>query len=252
MHRIDIFEDQAALMTAAADYVLRCYDIAITDHRYFTLVLSGGSTPRALYEQLATAAETQRIDWSKVYIFWGDERAVPPEHADSNYRMARETLLDRVALPAKNIYPVPTELEPEQAAARYEQNLRAFFAECNGIIRFDLVLLGMGDDGHTASLFPYTAALDETERLVMANYVPKLETWRITLTAPVINNAASIMFLVAGAGKAQMLKQVLQGPPQPRDLPAQMILAAQGELVWLVDREAAALLDDQPQVSQDA
>src|SRR5690606_983517 len=175
--------------------------------------------------------------------FWGDERTVPPDHPDSNYRMAKEALLDFVALPASNVHRISGELEPARAAAEYEQTLRSFFAKRAGKTRFDLILLGMGDDGHTASLFPDTEALNETERLVVANHVPKLDTWRITLTAPIINDAAHVAFLVAGAGKAAVLKRVLQGPRQPHKLPSQLIQPVDGELVWLLDKAAASELD---------
>jgi hypothetical protein len=147
--------------------------------------------------------------------------------------MAKEALLDHVALPSSNVHRISGELEPALAAAEYEQTLRSFFTARAGKTRFDLILLGMGDDGHTASLFPDTEALDESERLVVANHVPKLDTWRITLTVPVINDAAYVAFLIAGAGKAGVLKRVLQGPRQSHELPSQMIQPVDGELVWL-------------------
>lgn len=243
MDNIRVYEDQRGLARAAADYAISCYNAAVDNHGYFAVALSGGSTPRALFELLAVPQNAQHIGWSKVHVFWGDERTVPPDHPDSNYHMAKEALLDHVALPASNVHRMPGEVEPAQAAAEYEQILRSFFATRAGKVRFDLILLGMGDDGHTASLFPHTAALDETERLVAANYAPKLDTWRITLTAPAINSAAHIAFLVSGAGKADMLRRVLQGPRQPHELPSQMIQPVDGELVWLLDKAAAAQLD---------
>lgn len=243
MHDIRIYENQAALAQAAAAYATACYRAAIDDHDYFAVALSGGSTPRALFELLAAPENAQHIGWSKVHVFWGDERTVPPDHPDSNYQMAQQALLDQVALPSSNVHRIAGELEPALAAAEYEQTLRSFFATRAGKNRFDLILLGMGDDGHTASLFPDTAALDETERLVVANYVPKLDTWRITLTASIINQAAHVAFMVAGAGKADTLKRVLHGPRQPHELPSQLIQPVDGELVWLVDKAAAAQLD---------
>lgn len=228
-------------MNAAAANVLRLYQAAAADHDYFAVAVAGGSTPRALYQRLAAPENAQHIGWSKVHVFWGDERAVPPDYPDSNYRMVKETLLDHVALPASNIHRMQGELEPEQAAAEYELTLHSFFAGRAGKIRFDLVLLGMGDDGHTASLFPNTTALDETEKLVAANYVPKLDTWRITLTLPVINAAAHVAFLVSGAGKADTLRQVLQEPE--RKLPSQLVRPVDGELFWWVDQAAAVQLD---------
>lgn len=243
MYDIRVYDDQNSLMQAAAAYATECYNAAISDHGYFAVALSGGSTPRALFELLAVPENAQHIGWSKVHVFWGDERTVPPDHPDSNYRMAKEALLDFVALPASNVHRISGELEPVRAAAEYEQTLRSFFAKRAGKTRFDLILLGMGDDGHTASLFPDTEALNETERLVVANHVPKLDTWRITLTAPIINAAAHVAFLVAGAGKAAVLKRVLQGPRQPHKLPSQLIQPVDGELVWLLDKAAASELD---------
>lgn len=244
MTNIRIYADKTELTRAAADYVLECYRNAVTEHGDFALALSGGSTPRGLFQLLTTPAYSGQIDWQKVEVFWGDERTVPPDHADSNYRMAKETLLDHVPLPADNIHRVLAELPPVQAAQAYEDTLRQFFESHSGQPRFDLVLLGMGDDGHTASLFPHTAALDETEPWVVANHVPQLDTWRITLTYPVINHAAHIVFLVSGTGKAAPLKAVLEGPRQPHDLPSQGIQPTEGELVWLVDQDAAAQLTE--------
>ena len=242
MYDIRVSEDQSALAQAAAAYATECYNAAIDDHDYFAVALSGGSTPRALFELLAAPENAQHIGWSKVHVFWGDERTVPPDDPDSNYRMTKEALLDHVALPSSNVHRISGELEPALAAAEYEQTLRGFFATRSGKTRFDLILLGIGDDGHTASLFPGTEALNETERLIVANHVPKLDTWRITLTAPVINDAAHVAFLVAGTGKAEVLKRVLQGPRQPHELPSQLIQPVDGELVWLVDKAAAAQL----------
>lgn len=234
MHDLRIFANRTVMTEAACRHVIAVFEAA---QAAFSLVLSGGSTPRALYELLT---ETDEIDWLKVHIFWGDERCVPPDHADSNYRMAREALLDHVPLPHANIHRIRAEQDPEQAAESYEDELRHYLGPDG---RFDLVLLGMGDDGHTASLFPETAALDETERLVLANNVPQLETWRITLTAPLINRARNVAFLVAGENKAAPLREVLHGPRQPHRYPAQMIAPENGRLVWFVDQAAAANLE---------
>lgn len=234
MHDLRIFANRIVMTEAAFRYVIAVYKAA---DKPFRLVLSGGSTPRPLYEQLAQAED---IDWSSVHVFWGDERAVPPDHADSNYRMAKDALLDHVPLPPENIHRIPAEYDPEQAAKSYDDELRTYLGSDG---RFDLVLLGMGDDGHTASLFPETAALDETQHLAVANYVAKLETWRITLTAPLINRARHLVFLVAGESKAEPLREVLHGPCQPRKLPAQMIAPTNGDVVWFLDHAAAAKLD---------
>jgi len=172
-----------------------------------------------------------------VHVFWGDERCVPPEHPESNYRLAREALLDHVPLPLANIHRIHTEREPAQAAADYERTLRRFFGPGNAP-RFDLVLLGLGTDGHTASLFPGTPAVQEHERWVVAHYVPSLAAWRVTLTPAVLNAADQVTFLVAGAEKAGVLDRVLNGPCQPDVLPAQVVRPAGGSLLWLVDAAA--------------
>lgn len=242
MHTLRIYPDADSLTQAAAETVLEAYRAAVAERTLFTLALSGGSTPRALYQRLAAPDYARLIDWSRVYVFWGDERAVPPDHADSNYRMTRLALLDYVPLPTANIHRIEGEREPAQAAAVYEDALRQFFALRGGAARFDLVLLGMGDDGHTASLFPGTAALAETQRWVVANSVPALNTTRITLTFPVINAARQVVFLVAGAGKADMLRRVLEDQNAP-PLPAQQIQPQDGTLVWLVDQAAASHLE---------
>ena len=238
MSDLRIFDDAATLMRAAANHVIQCAQTAIQEHGRFTLALSGGSTPRALYQRLA---ETGGLEWDKLQVFWGDERCVPPDNPDSNYRMARESLLDAVPLPTENIHRIHAELKPVQAAEAYDAMLRAVFGQD---VRFDLILLGMGDDGHCASLFPESAALDEQEALVVANYVAKLDSWRITLTAPTINRAAHVAFLVAGEAKAEALQAVLEGPYQPRIYPAQLIAPESGDLVFLVDGAAASLLHE--------
>ncbi len=238
---IDVYPDPDRLADAAAARIIALAAGAIAAHRHFSIGLSGGSTPRLLFKRLA--AEPARIDWAHVHIFWGDERHVPPDHPDSNYRLARETLLDHVPVPAENIYRVRTETEPEQAAAEYEQILRMFFAEERPPQpRFDVLLQGLGDDGHTASLFPDTHALHERTRWVLENYVPRLSSWRITLTAPAINAAAHVIFLVSGASKADALHAVLRGPYQPQLYPAQLVSQVNGQLLWMVDRAAAARL----------
>lgn len=210
----------------------------------FRVALSGGTTPRALNQLLSSPPYIDRVDWSKVDFFWGDERCVPATDPLSNYRMADETLLARVPISQSQIHRVPTELEdPDLIAARYEDDMREAFGLAGGEIpRFDLVYLGMGPDGHTASLFPHTRALSVTDHIVSSNYVPKLETFRITLTVPVINNAAVVVFLVAGADKATALSAVLEGPPNSDEYPAQLVAPADGDLYWLVDQAAAAQL----------
>ncbi|GAB4421121.1 MAG: 6-phosphogluconolactonase [Anaerolineae bacterium] len=242
MSRIEVSPDSHSLAQAAAGYIGRIAAEAISSQGRFTIGLPGGSTPRTLFNLLGSPAWAGRIDWARAHIFWGDERCVPPDHPESNYRLARETLLDRVPVPAEQIHRIPGELPPAEAARAYERTLRTFFGEGDSEPRFDLLLQGLGDDGHTASLFPGTAALEERTRWVVENYVPRLDSWRITLTAPAINAASHVIFLVSGAGKAEALRAVLQGPLRPSAYPAQLIRPCAGQLLWLVDQAAAALL----------
>ena len=238
-----IFPDQDSLTEAAAELVVTIAQAAIASRERFSIGLSGGSTPRPLYELLASPAFARQIDWLNVHVFWGDERCVPPDHPDSNYRMARETLLDRVPLLPDNIHRMPGERDPEAGAAAYDAHLRIFFAaDGEAAPRFDLLLLGMGSDAHTASLFPGTAALAETDRWVAANYVEKLAAWRLTLTPTALNAAAEIMVLVSGAEKASALDAVLNGPTDIDQYPAQVLRPESGRLRWLIDRAAAARL----------
>jgi 6-phosphogluconolactonase len=214
----------------------------------FAVALSGGSTPRAMHQHLASPAFASQVDWAQVHLFWGDERCVPPDHKDSNYRMARETLLDYAPIPPENIHRIRGEDAPERVAENYEDELRMFFGQTSGgqthgsAPTFDLIFLGLGDDGHTASIFPGTSAVREERRWVVAqehNVPPPPLVARITITPPLINTAAQVVFLVAGAGKAGRLKEVLHGPYQPEVLPGQMVRPANGRLVWLVDEAAA-------------
>jgi len=235
-----VFEDLGGLLAAARDEVVARAQRALRARRRFTLALSGGSTPKRLYEALVGA----EIDWARTQVFFGDERCVPPEHADSNYRMAREALLSRIAIPEKNVHRVKSEdADPERAAKAYEQELQGFFKLRPGELpTFDLCLMGMGPDGHTASLFPGTTALAEEVRLAVAPYVEKLESWRITLTAPVFNHARCVLFLVGGEDKAEALKGVLESDRPADELPARLVKPSAGELLWWVDKAAAKLL----------
>lgn len=223
---------------------------AIARRGRFMVALSGGSTPRAVFEKLAEYH--QRVgdtlfDWRKVHVFWGDERPVGPDHPESNYRMARETLLDKVALPAENIHRMRGESADLDVSAReYQEDIaRTFGVASDGPPpQFDLIFLGMGPDGHTASLFPHTSALAERQRWVVANDVPQLKTRRLTLTLPVLNRARQIVFLVTGADKAERLADVLRGPRRPKGLPSQLIDPIAGELRWVVDEAAVSRLWD--------
>jgi 6-phosphogluconolactonase len=249
---VEIHSDTERLARAAADHFATLARKAMATRGRFAVALAGGSTPQAMYALLATGEFATRVAWSGVHVFWGDERCVPPDHPDSNYRMAREALLDHVPISTGNVHRISGELEPTRAATEYERALRAFFAPLPGegeaedeapMARFDLILLGMGDDGHTASLFPGTAAIDEQTRWVVAQYVEKLDAWRVTLTPIVINAAANVTFVVSGSGKAERLRQVLTGPYQPHVLPTQIVNPDHGRLRWLVDAAAASSLE---------
>ncbi len=244
---IVILPDRAALARDAARRFVTLAHTAIESRGRFTVALSGGSTPRDLYALLAMPEFATQVDWTRVHFFWGDERAVPPNHADSNYRMAREALLSKISVPDPNVHRIHAELVPDDAAREYESELRNFFQSQDTQVNlpsFDLILLGLGTDGHTASLFPHTNVLDETERWVAAVYVEKLETHRITLTVPVINAAKNIVWLVAGADKADIVRAVLRDADHPDDLPAQHIQPVNGDVVWLLDQVASIKLNE--------
>lgn len=237
--------DPQSLACFAAQHFVEQAEQAIAARGVARIAISGGSTPRATFQVLADAAQPWResMPWSKLDLWWVDERCVPPGDPDSNYRMTREAMLDQVPLPPAQIHRIEGELDPEAAAARYESELRnSFRLEGAEVPRFDVVQLGIGPDGHTASLFPHTQALYELGRLAVANRVEAKDAWRVTLTSPVINRASHVFFLIAGADKAQVLKEVFTGPRDPERLPSQMIKPAGGILTLLLDRAAAALL----------
>jgi len=240
MSAVRIFPDAASLAGRAAEQLIALAGTAVAEQGRCSIALSGGSTPKTLYELLATPLYAELVNWSQIHIFWGDERCVPPDHIDSCYRMAREALLDHVPLLPEHVHRIRGEIPPGQAAVQYEGILRQFFDD--QMPRFDLILLGMGDDGHTASLFPGTQALYEESRWVIENHVEVKQMWRVTLTKTAINAAANVMFLVSGEGKAQRLREVLQGEQNPYHLPAQMIKPENGSLTWFVDQAAARLL----------
>jgi 6-phosphogluconolactonase len=238
--------DPAALARRAAQYFLEMTTEAVQAQGRARIAISGGSTPKATFALLADANELWRnhMPWDCLDLYWVDERCVPPGHADSNYRMTREAMLDQVPLRPEQIHRIEGELDPDAAAARYESELRnGFRLEGAESPRFDLIALGMGPDGHTASLFPHTAAIHELSRLAVANHVPQQkDSWRVTLTWPVINHASSVFFLIAGADKAAVLKEVLTGPRDPERLPSQLIWPSSGILTLILDKAAAALL----------
>ncbi|MCS6772771.1 MAG: 6-phosphogluconolactonase [Thermoflexales bacterium] len=246
-YTLHVAPTQEALLPLAASAVVFCARKAIERRGVFHWALSGGNTPRALYALLAAPPYAEQIDWSRTHLWWSDERTVPPDHPDSNFGMARQAMIEKVTIPPANVHRVPTELEPDVAAACYETDLRqALDLGEHGRARFDLILLGMGEDGHTASLFPETPALDVQDMLVAANPVPKLHTTRITFTYPLINAADTVIFLVTGATKALALRQVLLGDWRPKHLPAQAVLPATGKLMWMCDAAAAAQVTPTP------
>jgi 6-phosphogluconolactonase len=237
--------DAAALAARAARQFVEVSEAAVAARGRARIAISGGSTPKVAFGMLADPALPwlKRMPWDKLELFWVDERCVPPDHPDSNYRMTREAMLDHVPLKPEQVHRMEGELEPEVAAARYESALRnSFRLEGAKTPRFDLVQLGMGPDGHTASLFPHSAALGEMSRLAVANHVQNKDAWRITLTRPVINQGASVFFLIGGADKAQVLKEVMMGARDPERLPSQLIQPSGGILTLLLDKAAAALL----------
>ena len=223
---IRVFENSRELARGAAEHF-----VAVAQKDFFTVALSGGSTPKILYQLLAEDPFRTQVPWSRTHFYWSDERHVPPDHPDSNYRMAHEAMLSRVPVPESNVHRVPSENPSAQEAAdEYEKIL---------VPRLDLILLGLGTDGHTASIFPGSEVLHETKRLVAAPWVEKLNTYRITMTLPLLNNGASVLFLVSGAEKAQIVKEVLEGPTK---YPAQFVQPTNGELIWMLDRDAASQL----------
>jgi 6-phosphogluconolactonase len=235
---VKILPDVQALTEEAARRIIAAAETRLADNRrFFSLFLSGGHTPKSLYELLAAEPYRSQLNWSKVEIFFGDERCVPPDHPDSNYLMANNAMLSKLPIPEPNIHRMRGELNPEAAAIEYGQLLQSKFHDGGA----DMVLLGMGPDGHTASLFPGTPALKETEHRCVAVFVPRLNSWRVTVTYPFLNKAKSVLVLVSGADKAEILKEVLEGPRDPGRLPIQGITPA-GQMTWLLDTAAASFL----------
>lgn len=242
---VEIFANGTEIARRAADDVVRIANQAVSARGAFTIALSGGSTPKTLYTLLAEHPSLRNsLPWDKIKVFFGDERHVGPGHVDSNFQMAADAMLSKAPLRAEQIHRIKGEYpDTAQAAREYEEVIRREFSLASGSFpTFDLVLLGMGNEGHTLSLFPGTKALRETQRIVTRNWVGKLYTERVTLTAPAANNAANIIFMIAGADKACALKAVLEGPHEPDQLPAQMIQPVHGNLSWLVDEAAGSML----------
>lgn len=243
MSEIEVLPDAEAVSRRGAGLLSELATEADRHARRLSVALSGGSTPKRMFQILASDEFRAKIPWESIDWFWGDERCVPPEHKDSNYNMTREALLETAPIPEGNIYRIPAE-NPDvaAAAASYERILRDYFGASHGIPRFDIIFLGMGDDGHTASLFPGTKALAIQDRLVTPNYVDKLQTYRVTFTIPLINQGKQVVFLIAGKGKAERLHEVLEGKRDPDRLPSQNIQPSPGKLRFFVDQAAASLL----------
>ena len=239
---VRVFEDAEAVAQAAADEFSRRARVRAAAGERFSVALSGGSTPKRLFRLLADEPLRREVPWPAIDFFWGDERTVPAEHPDSNFGAAYDLLLSRVDVPSENIHRIQVEqADPASAAAAYEKELRRHFRLPAGVLpRIDLVFLGMGGDGHTASLFPRSDALWEKRRLVVAAWIEKLSTHRVTLTCPVLNNAACILFLVTGAEKAGTLREVMEQAGEAAGYPARLIRPRAGQLLWYVDEAAAA------------
>lgn len=236
-----VVPDPPSLFLAAAELFTQAAQGALRQQGRFTVALSGGSTPRALYELLAGKAWRDGVDWGKTHIFWSDERWVPSTDRNSNFRMTNEALLSKISIPAENVHRVKTDDgDPPRAAAEYERCVRQVLGD---EARFDLILLGLGTNGHTASLFPHSAALGVTDRLVVADYVDEVKMYRITFTVPLINAARRVLFLLAGRDKAEVFRQVVRGPVDAQRLPAQLIAPTDGTLTWVADAAAAASVE---------
>jgi 6-phosphogluconolactonase len=230
---LEIYQDADGLADAAAQFFSRVAARSISSRGMFSVALAGGTTPRATYELLANTNLARDIDWSNVHLFWGDERCVPPDHPDSNYNMVRQALLEKVLVPNENVHRIRGELDPMEAAALYRAEIKSVLGPEPS---FDLILLGMGADGHTASLFPATSALEEDSLNVVAVYVDKLQSWRVTLTLPALNRARHLLFLVSGSTKAPALTRIQAGEP----LPPALVQPTDGEMIWMVDLDAAS------------
>lgn len=237
---LHIEKDTKALSASLAEWINNYIQQVLAKQDRFTFVLSGGSTPKALYALLAESPYKESIPWEKLHFFWGDERAVPFEDSRNNAKMCYDELLDRVPVKAENIHVMRTDITPEESAAEYEKIVKTYFEGSE--TTFDFVLLGMGDDGHTLSLFPGTEVIHEQNSLATSFFLQAQDMYRITLTAPVVNDAACVAFLAAGAGKAEVLKQVLKGEKNVDLYPSQIIQPVKGQLHWFVDEAAAALL----------
>lgn len=241
--RVQVCDDLQAATDEALRHVLQAARTAVEGRGHFFLALAGGETPSGLYTRLGEPSQHDTLAWDRFEVFFTDERCVAPDDPQSNYGMIKRTLLDHAPIPASNVHRIQGEIDATAAAAAYDAELRrAFDASNSETPRFDFILLGMGPDGHTASLFPHSAALEVADRLAVPNYAETLKSQRITLTAPILNAARDVVFLVSGAEKAEALAAVLEGPHNPQSLPAQIVQPTSGRLRWLADRAAASRL----------
>ncbi len=240
--QLNIFSTADEVLTALAAYFVEVANEAITARGKFTVSLSGGSSPKKLYQLLASPAFKDQVNWEKVYFFFGDERYVPHTHAESNYLMAQKSIFDTLEIDRLNIFPVDTTLSPDEAAKKYWEEIEQFFDDEE--LAFDLVLLGLGDDAHTASLFPHTAVLNDTIPSVKANYLQDKQVYRITMNAPLINEARHIAFLVYGESKAEAVRHIMEDEEDIDNYPAQLIDSITGDVQWFLDEAAAADLEE--------
>ena len=238
---IRLYPDKKELIIATAEKIIDCFGQNIRERGICNIALAGGSTPRDVYCLLASKPYKNRVSWGNVFIFWGDERAVGPGNPESNYGMAKQTFLEHITIPEKNVHRIRGEIEAGQAALEYTNLLRRHFKE--DLPHFDFILLGVGDDGHTASLFPGTDVIEEQHQLVEAVFVPKFGAWRVTLTLPVLNAAKEIMFLVSGNAKSEIVRRVMSIEKSTKELPVTLVNPNGGRVYWMLDSEAASLID---------
>ena len=238
---IHAYPNKEKLVAATTERIADCMEQAIQKNGLCNMALSGGKTPGGIFSLLASNPYRDRLDWSRLHIFWGDERMVPPEHQDSNFRLVQETLLDHIKMPDENVHRMRGEIAPEEAAKEYAELLHDHFK--GSLPCFDLMLLGLGEDGHTASLFPETDAVEECEKHAVAVFVPKLDAWRVTLTLPVLNAARKILFLVSGKSKSKMVQRIMSNKQPAKEIPATMVNPQNGEIHWMMDSEAMVLIN---------
>jgi 6-phosphogluconolactonase len=238
---IHVYPNKEKLVAATAEHIANSIEQAIQQNGLCNIALSGGNTPGGVFSLLASSPYRERVDWSRLHLFWGDERMVPPEHQDSNFRMVQETLLDHIKIPDENVHRMRGEIAPELAAEEYAELLDVHFKGSSPC--FDLILLGLGEDGHTASLFPDTDAVGECEKHAVAVFVPKLSAWRVTLTLPVLNAARKILFLVSGKSKSEILQRIMSNKQPAKEIPATMVNPQNGELHWMLDSDATVLIN---------